>query len=99
MKGKTKMIVGIALVLGIASIAFLATPIQAYVNGTGDSDMLQTQDHDRLRTHDCDGDMLQKQDQARDRLRTQNCCGNRTANLEQYRYQYRDKEQATNIVP
>ncbi len=98
MIGKTKMIVGIALVFGIVSIALFATPIQAYVNGTGDSDMLQTQDRDRLRTHECDDDMLQSRIQARDRLRTQNRYGNCTANLEQHRYQYRNQEQAT-IVP
>lgn len=97
MKEKIKMIVGIALVLGIVSIALLATPIQAYVNGTGDSDMPQTQERDKLRTRDCDGDMLQRR--TKDRLRTQNRCCNCTANLEQYRYQYRNQEQANNIVP
>ena len=75
MKKKLKMIVGIALMLGIVSIALLATPIQAYVNGTGDSDMLQEQDRDRLRTHECDGDMLQRRSKTRDGLRTQNRCG------------------------
>ena len=40
MNGKTKMIAGIALALGILSIAFLAAPIQAYVNENVDGDEL-----------------------------------------------------------
>lgn len=75
MKNKLKMIVGIALVLGVVSIALLAAPIQAYVNGAGNSDLLQTQDRDSLRTKDCgcNCDMLQTRDQVRDRLRTYDC--------------------------
>ncbi|MGQ9460994.1 MAG: hypothetical protein ACUVRA_07180 [Candidatus Bathyarchaeaceae archaeon] len=46
MNRKMKMIAAIALVLGIVSMAFLATPIQAYVNGTTNGDLLQTQDRD-----------------------------------------------------
>ena len=71
MKGKMKMIVGIALVLGVVSIALLAAPIQAYVNETGD--LLQTQDRNGLRIQDCecDGDVLCTRDQVRDKLRTQ----------------------------
>ncbi len=72
MNGKTKMIVGIALVLSVLSVAFFATPIQAYVNGDVNDDSLQAQDRDRLRTQDCDcnADGLQRQE--REGLRTQN---------------------------
>jgi len=86
-----KMIVGMALVLGAVSIALLATPIQAYVNGTSDGDLLQAQDRDRLRTKgcECDGGMLQARDHIRDRLRTQDCECNCTPSLEQYRCQDR----------
>jgi len=42
MDSKMKMIAGIALVLGVLSMVFLAAPIQAYVNGTGDGDLLRT---------------------------------------------------------
>jgi len=73
MRGKMKMIAGMALVLGAVSIALLATPIQAYINGTSNGDLLQAQDRDRLRTKDCecDDDMLQARDHVRDRLRIQ----------------------------
>ena len=96
MNGKTKMIVGIALALGILPIALLATPIQAYINGDVNGDSLQTQDRDRLRTRDCDcnGDMLQAQ--ARERLRTQNCECNCTQT--QYRSGQRNDEFATNRI-
>lgn len=90
MNGKTKMIVGIALALGILSIAFLAKPIQAYVNGNANGDLLQTQDRDRLRTHDCN--CTQTQDCSRQRTNefaTNRIC-NCTMSMEQYRYQYRE---------
>jgi hypothetical protein len=90
MNGKTKMIVGIALALGILSIAFLTTPIQAYVNGNANGDLLQTQDRDRLRTHDCN--CTQTQDCSRQRTNefaTNRIC-NCTMSMEQYRYQYRE---------
>ena len=94
MNGKMKTIVGIALVLGVLSIAFLATPIQAYVNGNANDDLLQTQDRDRLRTQDCDcnGDMLQTQE--RDRLRTQNRECNCDCTQTQYRSRQRTNEYA-----
>ena len=102
MRGKIKMILGMALVLGAVSIALLATPIQAYVNGTSDGDLLQAQDRDRLRTKDCkcDGDMLQTRDHIRDRLRTQDCECNCTPSLEQYRCQDRNQNrEGTNLAP
>lgn len=58
-----KMMAGIGLVVGIVVIAFLAAPIQAYVNGNGD--MLQTQTQERLKSQDCDCGMLQMQEQER----------------------------------
>ena len=96
MNEKTKMIVGIALALGILSIAFLATPIQAYVNRDVNGDLLQTQDRDRLRTQDfdCNGDMLQTQE--RERLRTQNCDCNCTQT--QYRSRQRTNEFTANRI-
>ncbi len=92
MVSKMKVIVGIALVLGIVSIASLAAPIQAYVNETGNGDLLQTQDRDRLRANECD--LLREQD--RDRLRTQDrgC----TCDSTQYRYRQRANECATNRI-
>ena len=95
MNGKMKMIVGIALALGVLSIAFLAAPIQAYVNGNVNGDLLQTQDRDRLRTQDCDcnGDMLQTQE--RERPRTQNRDCNCDCTQTQYRSRQRTNECAT----
>ncbi len=63
MNTRIKVIAGIALVLGIVAVALLAAPIQAYANGTGNGVLLRTQDQDRLRTGDCDGDMLQDKNQ------------------------------------
>jgi len=90
-----KMIVGIGLIAGIVAIAFLSAPIQAYVNGTDNGDLLQ--DRDRLRTRDrdcnctCDG----PQEQNRTRQRNGECITKRicncTMNLEQYRYQNRER--------
>jgi hypothetical protein len=84
------MIVGIALALGILSIAFLANPIQAYVNENANGDLLQKQDRDRLRTHNCNC----TQTQCCGRQRTNEFATNRICNctmsMEQYRYQYRE---------
>jgi len=94
---KMKMIVGIALVLGVVSAAFLAAPIQAYVNGTDNGDLLQTQDQDRdrLRTQDCECIYDCTQTQYRSRQRTNECTANRICNctmsLEQYRNQNRER--------
>lgn len=77
MKTRIKIVAGITLVLGIVSIALLATPIQAYVNAAGNGDLLRTQDQDGLRIRDCECDrsMLQVRDRVRERLRTQDCNG------------------------
>jgi len=68
-----KMMAGIGLAVGIVVIAFLAAPIQAYVNGNQNGDVLQTQTQERLKTQDCDCncDMLRMQEQKR--LGTQHC--------------------------
>ena len=95
MDSKMKMIAGIALALGVLSMVFLATPIQAYVNGTGDGDLLRTQDQDRLKTQDCDYTCNCAQTQYRSRQRTNEHTTNRicncTMNLEQHRYQNRER--------
>lgn len=95
MNGKMKMIVGVALALGVLSIAFLATPIQAYVNGNVNGDLLQTQDRDRLRTQNCDCNCDCTQTQYRSRQRTNECAtnriGNYTISMEQYRHQFRER--------
>ena len=96
MNDKTKMIVAIALTLGILSVAFLAAPIQAYVNGTGNGDLLQTQDRDRLKKQDCNGDMLQTQEQ--ERLRTQDCDCSCNYTQTQYRDRQRANECSTNRI-
>jgi hypothetical protein len=98
MNGKTKMIMAIALTLGILSVAFLAAPIQAYVNGTGNGDLLQTQDQDRLRTQDCNcsGDMLQVQE--RERMRTQDRDCDYDCTQTQHRDRQRANECATNRI-
>jgi hypothetical protein len=86
------MVMGIALVLGVAAVALLAAPIQAYVNRTGSGDMFQTQDQDRLKIRDCDcdGDMLQDRNQTKLRIQDSECVCNGTGNMMQYRYQYRE---------
>jgi len=90
-----KMIVGMALIVGIVSIVFLAAPIQAYVNGTGNGDLFQTQQRDKLRAQnrDCNGDCVHPQ--YRERQRFNECATNRicncTMNLEQYRYKNRER--------
>lgn len=103
MNSKTKMILGIALVLGVLSAAFLAAPIQAYVNGASNGDLLQTQDRDRLQSQDqdrlrtmdrdCTCDCTQTQN--RSRQRTNECAANRICgcamNSEQYRNQFRNQ--------
>ena len=95
MNSKTKMIAGIALVLGVLSMFFLAAPIQAYVNGTGDGDLLRAQDQDRLRTQDRDCTCDCAQTQYHNRQRTNECATNRicncTMNLEQHRHQNRER--------
>lgn len=77
-----KMIVGIGLIVGIVAIAFLSAPIQAYVNGTRNSDLLQTQHQERLRTRDpdCDCTCDGTQEQHRTRQRTGECATNRICN-------------------
>ncbi|UCH71258.1 MAG: hypothetical protein JSV29_04680 [Candidatus Bathyarchaeota archaeon] len=93
MNQRTKMIMGIALVLGITSIALLAAPIQAYVNGTANGDLLHTQDRDRdkdrLRTHDCDYDCQHIQYRHRHKTSewSKNGICNCTQSMEQYREQ------------
>jgi len=100
---------GILLILGIVSIALLAAPIQAYANGTGisdflqtqeqDGDMLQTQNQERLRTQDCNGNCngagTQTQHHNRERINedANNVC-NCAKNMEQQRYQYREGQEA-----
>ena len=94
----SKMIAGTALIVGIITIALLAAPIQAYVNGTCNHDMLQTQERDRLRTRDCDcnGDMLQTQERERLRVQNRDCNGDCTQT--QYHYRQRANESATNNI-
>ena len=96
MNGKTKMIVGIALALGILSIAFFATPIQAYVNGNANGDLLQTQDRDRLRTQDCDCNDDNLQTQERERTQNRDCDCDCTQ--KQYHSRQRTNECATNRI-
>jgi len=95
MNGKMKMMVGTALILGVLSIAIFAAPIVAYVNGTGNGDLLQRQDQDRLRTQDCDCTRNCAQTQYRSRQRTNECVTNRicdcTMNSEQNRNQNRER--------
>ncbi|MDH5374745.1 MAG: hypothetical protein OEZ21_03485 [Candidatus Bathyarchaeota archaeon] len=90
-----KMIMGIALIVGIVSIVFLAAPIQAYFNGTGDGDLLQTQQRDKLRTQDCDCPCDCTCTQCRERQKFNECATNRicncTMNLEQHRYKNRER--------
>jgi len=90
-----KMIMGIALIVGIISIVFLAAPIQAYVNGTSNGDLLQTQQRDKLRIQGCDCLYACARTQYRERQRFNECATNRicncTMNLEQYRYKNRER--------
>ena len=98
MDSRMKMIVGIALVLGVVSMAFLVAPIQAYVNGTVNGDLLQTQTRDRLRAQDCDsnGDMIQAQERERPRTQDRDCICDCTQT--QYRDRQRLNECATNRI-
>ena len=82
-----KIIVVTGLIAGIAAIALLALPIQAYVNGTGD--MLRIQEQDRLRTCDPDCDSYALQTQTQERLRTQDC--NCTCDGAQTQHRYRQR--------
>jgi len=85
-----KMIVGIALIAGIVAVVFLAGPIQAYVNGTDNRYLLQTQQRHRLRTQDCGCPQDSGCTQYRERQRLNQCATERirncTMNLEQYKY-------------
>jgi len=87
-----KMAVGIVLIVGIMSIVFLAAPIQAYLNGTANGDMLQTQDRLGIKNRDC------TQAQNRSSQRTGECVTNRTCtqtmNMEQFRNQHRERTQS-----
>ncbi len=91
-----KMIVGIALIVGIVAIALLAAPIQAYVNGTGNGDVFEIKERDKLRTRDCNGDMLQTQERERLRIQNRDCNGDCTQT--QYRYRQRVNECAINRI-
>lgn len=99
---RMKIIAGMPLVLGVISIALLAAPIQAYYNGIGDGDLLQTQDMDRLRTQgcECDCDMIHVQDHIRDRLQAQDCNCSRIPNSaeEQNLIRQRTNEYTTNRI-
>jgi hypothetical protein len=90
-----KMIVGIALIVGIVAVVFLAAPIQAYVNGTDNRYLLQTQQRERLRTQDCDRPYDSGRTQYHERQRINECATERTCNctmnLEQYRYKNRER--------
>ncbi len=91
MNRRIKMIMGIALVLGVTSIALLAAPIQAYVTGAANGDLLQTQDRDRgqdrLRAHDCDCQLTQYRYRHKTGECTKNGMHNCTQSMEQYREQ------------
>jgi hypothetical protein len=91
-----KMMAGIGLVVGIVAIALLAAPAQAYVSGNNNGGMLQTQNQERLKTHDCDcnGDKLQIQEHERHRVQNHDC--NCDCAQIQYRYRQRVNEYATN---
>jgi hypothetical protein len=101
MNTKMKIIVGIALVVGVLSATFLAAPIQAYINEaangdllqTQDRDLLQTRDQDRLRTQDCNCTCDCTQTQYRSRQRTNQCATNRICNCTMNMEQHRNLEQ------
>jgi len=59
----------IAVVLSVVAVAFLASPIQAALNGEAERLQTRDQERDRLRTQeqDCDGGALQAQ--TRDQFR------------------------------
>jgi len=71
-----KMMAGIGLAVGIVVIAFLAAPIQAYVNGNGD--ILQTQTQERSKTQNSDCGMLQMQEEERLGAQHRDCICNCT---------------------
>ena len=98
MNGKMKMLVGIALVLGALSVAFFATPLQAYVIGDVNGDLLQTQDRDKLRTQDCNGNGNMLQTQERESLRAQTRESNCDCTQTQYRSRQRTNQCATNRI-
>jgi len=95
MGSKMKMIVGTALVIGVVSIAFLAAPIQAYVNGASNGDLNQAQDRDRLRTQDrnctCDGTCIEYRHRNRTNQFAANRISNCTMSLERFRNQNRER--------
>jgi len=68
-----KMMEGIGLAAGIVVIAFLAAPIQAYVIGNQNYDVLQTRTQELLKTQDCDCNCYMLQMQEQNRLGTQHC--------------------------
>lgn len=75
MDGKMKKAALIALVLGVVTVAFLASPIQAAMNGAADLLQTRDQDRDRLRTHehDCDDGALQAQTRDQSRMHAHEC--------------------------
>ena len=87
-----KMMAGIGLVVGIVALALFAAPIQAYMNGN--SDVLQTQTQERLKTQDFDCDRLQMQEQKRLRTQHRDCICNCTQT--QNRNRQRTRECVTN---
>lgn len=90
MNGKIWLTVGIVLIIGIAAVAFLAAPIQAYINKTGGDDMIRTQKQTRAG----DGDHIQTQN--RDRLRTQTRDCSEDCIQERQRCRERFQERLTN---
>jgi hypothetical protein len=71
-----KMKIGlIAVVLGLVAVAFLASPIQAYMNGEADLLQSRDQERDRLRTQeqDCDGGALQAQTRDQFKMHAHGC--------------------------
>jgi hypothetical protein len=96
MNGKMKKIAMTALVLGVLAITFLASPIQGYMNNSGD--LLKTQDRDRdeLTTHEQKCDDCPLQTQARDQLRTEEQDCDCDGSQKQNKYGEEENEVATN---
>jgi len=90
-----KMVVGIILIATIVTITLFATPIQAYLNGTANGDLLQTQDQGRQRVKSRDSNSNCTQTQNQERLQTNECATNRMCNqtmrTEQFRNQRRER--------
>ena len=74
MNGKIKIAL-IAVALGVVAVAFLASPIQAYINGEADLLQSRDQERDRLRTQeqDCGGGALQAQTRDQFRMHAHGC--------------------------